>query len=103
MTRHRTYLVVERRCHTDGPTGEVGVEVLPLADGDARGGVAVSVEEVVDVVLSSVTAQDDVAQIGRCGAIVGGGGSLLVGEGLGEVVEENSLALEHVSLSVGAV
>lgn len=47
-------LIIDGRGHADGATREVWVEVLSLAKLDARRRVAVAVQQVVDVVLSTV-------------------------------------------------
>ncbi len=51
------YLIVDGGRHADGSAREVGVEVLALAQLDAGGRVAVAVQQVVDVVLTTVPAQ----------------------------------------------
>ena len=43
--------------HADLAAGEVGVEVLALAEVDAGGRVTVAVQQMVDVVLSAVTGE----------------------------------------------
>ena len=56
-----SYLAVERGLHGDGATQHVRVEVLSVHELDARGGVAVAVQQMVNVVLVAVSRQDDVA------------------------------------------
>ena len=48
-------LVVEGRTHANSAARVVGVEVLTIPELDARGGVAVAVEKVVDVVLITMS------------------------------------------------
>ena len=56
-----SYLAVERCLHGDGAAQHVRVEVLSVHELDARGGVAVAVQQMVNVVLVAVSRQDDVA------------------------------------------
>ena len=56
-----SYLAVERGLHGDGATQHVRVEVLAVHELDACGGVAVAVQQMVDVVLVAMSRQDDVA------------------------------------------
>ena len=60
-TSPSVYLVVNGCLHGDGPTNHVWVEVLTIHELDAARGVAVAVQQVVDVVLVAVSPQDDVA------------------------------------------
>ena len=52
-------LIVEGGAHADGATRVVGVEVLPVSKLDARRGIAVAVEEMVDIVLIAVPGKTD--------------------------------------------
>merc|ERR1719180_535472 len=54
-------LVVERCAHADSATREVGVEVLSLPELNACWRIAVSVEQMVNIVLASVPAKGDEA------------------------------------------
>ena len=54
-------LVVDGRCHADGATREVGVEVLAIHELHARWRVTVGRQQVVDVVLAAVAGQSNEA------------------------------------------
>ena len=71
------------------------VEGLALPQLDDRGWVAVAVEEMIDVILSSVTSQSDEAEIWWDGSVVCSGH--VVGEGLWEVVAELAGTHEHLA------
>ena len=53
-------LIIERGGHADGAAWVVGVEVLPVSKIDARWGIAVAVEEMVDVVLISMPRKQEI-------------------------------------------
>ena len=54
-------LVVDGWCHSDGASGEVGVEVLSVHQLDTGWRVAVRRQQVVNVVLAIVPGQSDEA------------------------------------------
>merc|ERR1719367_1136438 len=64
-------LVVEWGSHANRTTWEVGVEVLALLHVDSGGSVAVAVQQVVDVVLATMSAKSDEGKIWRDGTVVG--------------------------------
>ena len=61
MMNLEPYLAVEGRLHGDRASQHVRVEVLPVHQLDAGRGVAVTVQQMVYVVLIAMSSQDDVA------------------------------------------
>lgn len=103
MSLRCTHLVVHDLRHADGTAREVRIEVLALAQHNARRRLRVAGQQRENVVLAAVAGRRDVAQIGRIGAVVGRPGRLLVRVRAREVVGQLAGPLEVVALIVGPV
>lgn len=60
-----THFIKKYLCHSDGPSGEVGVVVLALAQQHAGGRVRVARQQREDVVLAALAAQHYQRQVRR--------------------------------------
>merc|ERR1719167_818177 len=96
-------LVVEWGSHANRTTWEVGVEVLALLHVDSGGSVAVAVQQVVDVVLATMSAKSDEGKIWGDGTVVSICCCSVVRKRPGEVVGQLARAHEHLAVLCGAV
>jgi len=95
--------IVKDTGHTNGSTGEVGVEVQSLTDLNTSWGILVTGQEREDIVGTSVTSLDHQGQIWGVSSGVSGTSLLLVSVGAGHVVGGLSRAVKVVTDIVGSI